>query len=313
MRNILIIFIALLLLQKASAQDQTLQLSSKRLENRNVEISYEKSKPGDYTVAIKFNNLTNTSQSAEAVFSVNGSSGILLTLNPTDKNQSINYSYSYRYIKGKLNPKFKENFCYILPYKIGTKVRAVEMGYVNEKYFGAEKPTDWKSYSFYTKQQDTVTAIRKGLVVEIVDKFDDTHSGSVAYTSEKNYLIVEHDDGTLLRYSGFKRGSIVVQLGEDVLPGSVLGINTPTQNADYSISLLLYYLNSVNFESLEGQTLSNPKSLNKILTPKFTFDGTTCDVVENRKEYTAFNNEEIITKELSKKELKKYEASKKNK
>ena len=299
--------------QNASAQDQTLQLSSKRLDNRNVEISYEKSKPGDYTVAIKFNNLTNTSQSSEAVFSVNGNSGILLTLNPTDKNQSINYSYSYRYIRGKLNPKFKENFCYILPYKDGTKVSVVEMGYVNEKYFGAEKLSDWKSYAMYTKQQDTVTAVRKGMVVDIVDKFGDNSSGSVTFTSDKNFIIVEHEDGTLLRYSGFKRGSIAVQLGDDVLPGSVLGINGPAQNADYSISLLLYYLNSANFESLEGQTLSNPKSLNKILTPRFTFDGTTCDVVENRKEYTVFNNEEIITREMSKKEFKKYEASKGNK
>ncbi|MEO9144159.1 MAG: hypothetical protein ABI237_01255 [Ginsengibacter sp.] len=310
MRNLFLFFIALLLLQNTSAQDLELQLSSKTLENRNVEISYKKNNPGNFTIGVKFDNLTNTFQSPESVFSVNGNSGVLITLNPTDKDKGINYSYQYRYIRGKLNPKLKENFCYILPYKAGEKVRVVEMGYVNEKYFGAEKQPDWKSYSIYTSQQDTVTAIRKGVVVEIVDKFDDKNPASVVYTSEKNYIIVEHEDGTLLKYSGFERGSITVQLGETVLPGSVLGINAPTQNFNYSISLLLYYLNSADFESLQGRTLSSPKSLYKILTPKFTFDGSTCDFIENKKEYTVFNNEEIIMREMSKKELKKYRASK---
>lgn len=134
MRNLFLIFIALILLQNISAQDPTVQLSSKRLDNNNVEISYEKSKPGSYTVAIKFDNLTNTSQSPETVFAVYSRSGILLTLKPTDPNEGIGYSYKYNYVRGKLNPKVKENFCYILPYKVGKKVRISEMGYVNEKY-----------------------------------------------------------------------------------------------------------------------------------------------------------------------------------
>lgn len=310
MRNLYLLLIAFLQLQKISAQDYAVKLSSKRLDNKNVEIFYEKSKPGSYTVALKFSAITNTYQSAESVLPVNSSSGILLTLRPVDKEQSINYGYTYSYILGKLNPKIKEDFCYILPYKIGKKVRVGEMGFVNERYFGAEKSSDWKSYSVSTKQQDTVTAIRKGMVVQIIDTFDDTNLEGVAYTSAKNKIIVEHEDGTLLRYSGFKKGSVSVELGEVVLPGSVLGINALSRNAYYSISLLLYYLNSANFESLQGQTLSNPKSLNKILTPKFTFDGITCDLIENQKEYTVFSNEEIITRELSNKELKKYKVSK---
>src|SRR5690606_34266959 len=147
MRSFFLIFIALFLLQNTSAQDQILKLSSKTLENRNVEIFYEKSTPGSYTVAIKFSSLTNTSQSSESVYTINGISGILLTLRPTDKNQGIAYSYKYSYIRGKLNPKFKDDFCYIFPYKVGRKVKSAEMGFANERYFGAEKQPDWKSYS----------------------------------------------------------------------------------------------------------------------------------------------------------------------
>ena len=313
MKNIFLICVAFLILQNTFAQDKALRLSSKTLDNRNVEISYENSNPGSYTVVLKFSDLTNSYQSNESVFQVISGHGILLTLKPQDKDKGIRYAYKYTYIRGKLNPKFKENFCYVLPYKPGERVRVVEMGYINEKYFGAEKPSDWKSYSFITNNEDTVTAIRKGVVVEIVDEFDDGNSESVAYTSKKNYIIVEHGDGTLLRYSGFKRGSINLKMGEVVFPGSVLGLNSLRQNNNYSISLLLYYLHSADFQSLQGETLSNPKSLYKTLTPKFTFDGTKCDLLEDKKEYTAFNSEEIIMREMSKRELKKYKASNGNK
>ena len=314
LRNIYLIFSALYVSHHASAQDRVFEIMPKMLENRSVEMNYVKSRPGSYTVAINFINLSNTLQSSESVLSVNGNSGILLTMKPINKDEGVRFSsYIFIPIRGKLKPKFKEDFCYVLPYKVGKKVRVAEMGYANEKFFGAEKQSDWNSYLVSTNQPDSVTAIRKGVVVEIFDKSADTNSEIVAFTTEKNYLIVEHEDGTLLRYSGFKQGSITVPLGETVLPGSVLGINAQTQKDHYSISLLLYYLNSADFESLKGQSLSKPKSLYKILTPKFTFNGSTCDLIEMNKEYTVFNSEEIIKQELSKKELKKYEASKENK
>ena len=307
MKNLFLILIALLLLQTTSAQDWEVQISSNVLDNEEIEIHYEKTKPGNFTVALKFTNLTNTLQSNESVMTVDSNNGILLTLKPRNKNQGISYrGLDYRYIRGKLNPKFNEEFCYTIPYKVGKKVRVLESEYLNVKYFGAEELSDWKSYSFITDLPDTVTAIRKGVVVDIVDKYEDKNSENIAYTSERNQIIVEHEDGTLLRYLGFKGGSIMVQLGEGVLPGSVLGINSLTQNSNYSIDLLLYYLNSANFESQQSQTLSNPKSVYKVLTPKFALEGSTCILIENRNEYIVYNNEEIITREMSKKELKKY-------
>ncbi len=287
------------------AQERKLELNAERKSDKSVEISYKKTDPGYYTVVLNFSELTNTSGVKDA-HSVNGTSGTLLTFKPTDPNQHINYRYTYQSIRGKLKPKIDLNFCYILPYAPGTSCEVVEAGLASERYFGAERPADWKSYLMYTEKQETVTAIRKGVVVDITDQYDDEKDAE--FTTKLNAVIVEHEDGTLVRYLGFKKGSLKVQVGDDVFPNSPLGLNTQRSKSKFCISIFMYYLNSVDFESLREQTLSKQKSLYAIITPKFTLNNSSCILLENRKTYTSYSNKEIITKEMSKRELKKYTA-----
>lgn len=285
------------------AQERKLELSSERKSDRSVEISYKKTDPGYYTVVLNFSELTNASSIKEA-YSVNGTAGTLLTLKPSDPNQSIGYRYGYQSIRGKLKPKIDFNFCYLLPYAAGTSCEAVEAGLASERYFGAERPADWKSYLMYTEKQEMVTAIRKGIVVDITDQYDEEKNAE--FTTKLNSVIVEHEDGTLVRYLGFKKGSLKVQVGDAVFPNSPLGLNTQRSTRKFCISIFMYYLNSVDFESLREQTLSKQKSLYAIITPKFTIENNSCIVLENRKTYTAYSSKEIVTKEMSKKELKRY-------
>ncbi len=51
MRNRSLIFIVLFLSHHTSAQDRVFEILPKMLENRNVEMTYEKSRPGSYSVA----------------------------------------------------------------------------------------------------------------------------------------------------------------------------------------------------------------------------------------------------------------------
>lgn len=74
------------------------------------------------------------------------------------------------------------------------------------------------------------------------------------------------------------------------------------------------YLSSKTLDTRNVEiSYEKSKPGNYRVTPKFTFDGTTCDLIENKKEYTVFNSDKIIMRELSKKELKKYQVSKGNK
>ncbi|RZK64375.1 MAG: hypothetical protein EOO95_11200 [Pedobacter sp.] len=295
--------IASLAFFKAEAQD-SFQISYRVNTNKSVDFDYQKSDPGTFTVLLKFNDLTNSLASREQQITSKNYSGRLLSLTPDNKDNGIGFGYSYTYIRGKLKPKYNPDFLYLIPYKKDVIVRVAESSFVNATYFGSTTPDDWKVYKFFTKTADTVTAIRKGIVVEVRDLHETDESADVAYTSKINDLIIEHSDGTLASYRGFKKGSISVKVGETVLPGSNLGINTKTNgNTFYGVSIMLYYLKSVDFESAKNANLKTSKSLYGIITPHFSTVESADVIPEPQQEYTSLRNPDVVKKELSKKEI----------
>lgn len=298
--KVILSFAFLLSASICHAQERELSLSSKTNNDRSVSITAAKRSPGTYTVVLNFRELTNASESGDPVYKVRHDNDNILTLNPINKNQGIGLSYSYTYIRGELNPKYNKDFVYVLPYGKETKVRAVESTFLNATYFGSTTPDDWKAYRFYTQEADTVTAIRKGIVVNVSDLYDED-TKELKYTSRVNTVIIEHADGTLATYKGFKKG-ILVKEGQTVFPGTALGINTIT-NERYGISLMITYLKSAEI----GAAKQNPKetkSLYGFITPYFCTAENANGVLTSQKYYTTAITPEIIQKEMSKKEIK---------
>ncbi|UKT64083.1 M23 family metallopeptidase [Pedobacter mucosus] len=273
--------------------------------NKSVDFNFEKTDEGTYTVMITFSSLTNTMGSNVQIVTVKGFGGRATTLTPTNKEQGVGFSYTYSYIRGKLNPKFNKDFVYLLPCKNGGKVKVGEASFVGATYFGNTTPDDWKVYRFYTKTEDTVTVVRKGIVVDIVGSNDTDGSEAIAFTSKTNSITVEHIDGTLATYTGFKKASIGVKVGQTVYPGTALGLNTKTNgNAVYGISLMLTYLKSTDFGNLKNRSLSSSKSFYGFITPHFCTNESADVTLISQQDYTSTYNPEIIKKEFSKKELK---------
>lgn len=301
--------LALLLLTSISyfstnAQESALKVSHRINSDKSVDFDYEKTDPGTYTVLMKFNELSNSSVNRDLQITAKYYSGRLTSLRPDNKDLGIGFSYSTSFIRGKLKPKYDPNFLYLLPYKKNAKVKALESYYVNSVYFGNTEPEDWKAYRLFSAQQDTVTAIRKGIVVDIKDLYDTDESGGISYTSKTNDLIIEHTDGTLAVYRGFKKGSIALKVGQTVLPGTTLGINTRSNgNKLFGINIMVYYLKSADFESAKNKNLSNAKSLYGFITPHFNTAENADAILVLNQEYTSSGNVEVFKKELSKKEM----------
>jgi hypothetical protein len=288
----------------ANAQDAPVKVNYVVASNKSVDFNFEKADLGTYTVVLTFTNLTNTYNTGRQEYEAKGYSGRLTTLTPSNKEQSVGFSYSYSYIRGKFQPKYDPNFVYLLPYKNGSKVKATESAFVNATYFGSTTPDDWKVYRFYTDNEDTVTAVRKGMVVAIKDLYE-TADGGVAYTSSVNELIIEHADGTLATYRGFKKGSFRVQVGQTVFPGTALGINSKSSGSGRpNIGLLITYLKSVDFEGGRNQNIKSSKSLYGFITPKFCTASNPAAILVAQQDYVSANTTEIIRKEFTKKELK---------
>ena len=283
---------------KVNTQEKQVDITYVINADKSVDFSYQKADPGTYTVILKFSNLTNSTGLSEQSFTLKGYSGGFLTLKPQNKEQGIGFSYRYSYIRGKLNPKYNADFTYLLPCKKGSKVTATETVWIGTKYFGKTPPEDWKSYRFYTKTEDTVTAIRKGTVVDIQDSYDVEKTNGIEFTNNVNKVTIEHTDGTLATYTDFKKGSIMVKLGQTVFPETALGINSVANgNSRFNISLHITYLKSKDFESTT--------SLYGFVSPHFDTSESGNTILVTQKEYTAADTPEIIGKELSKKELKK--------
>ena len=292
---------SVLLTFSVSAQEKEFTVSSKRNDDKSITLTAEKSSPGTYTVVLNFRELSNTSSAGEPAYKVKHSSDNFLTLTPDNKNQGISYSYSYSFIRGELNPKFNPLFVYALPYGNGKKTRAIESSFLRATYFGATAPADWKAYRFYTEEADTVTAIRKGIVVSVSDVYDQD-TKDVKYTSKVNTVIVEHADGTLANYKGFKKG-IFVKEGQTVFPGTPLGMNDIT-NERYGISLMITYLKSANFGSNKNTDSKDSESLYGFITPYFSTIENSNGILTSQKYYSSAITPEIIQKEMTKKELK---------
>jgi hypothetical protein len=264
---------------------------------------FEKTDPGTFTVAVKFKMLSNATNIGPA-FTARTYGGTLFSLTPIDKNKGIGYaSYSYFYIRGRLKPKYDAGFVYLLPYKKDVKVHVAESNFLGATYFGETTPADWKAYRFYTQQKDTVTAIRKGVVVEIKDLYE-TNSNEVVYTSKTNELIIEHADGTLATYRGFQKGSFMVKVGETVFPNTPLGLNSKYDvNGNYNISLMITYLKSATPRDNNADK-SEPNSYYGFVTPHFMTAESADHILTAQQAYVAASNNLVIRKEMSKKELK---------
>ena len=285
-----------------NAQEKELQIITKTNGDKSVSFTAEKRSPGTYTIVMNFKDLNNVTSVGNTIYKVKYLNDNFLTLNPSDKTKAIGYGYSYSYIRGELKPKFSPLFLYALPYAKGKKVRVAEASFFNATYFGSTTPEDWKSYHFYTEKADTVTAVRKGMVVSVSDVYDEDNK-EVSYTSKVNSVIIEHSDGTMATYRGFKKG-IIVKEGQTVFPGTALGVSG-MMNERYGISLMLTYLKSVDFESRKN--VKESKSLYGFITPYFSTEENLNGILSNQKYYTAVISPEIVQKEMSKKEMKNLE------
>jgi hypothetical protein len=222
----LIVLILLLYSSKNYSQQKDIEISYERNKDNSVDINYTKNAPGSYTINLKFPILENSNQDDFHTVVKHGS-GTLLTLLPNTPNEHIGFSYSSSYARAAVNSKVNKNFTYLLPFKKGKTVKIIEAYSINEKYFKEKKKNTWKTFIIDTKSADTIRAMRKGIVIEIIDKYEADFTTDKKYTSKLNKIIIEHEDGTYGNYKGLNKDSFFVKLGQTVYPNSKLGVLNP--------------------------------------------------------------------------------------
>jgi hypothetical protein len=283
------------------AQTKEIEVKFTRNKDKTVDFYYEKNVPGTVFLKMFFSDVRNATVSDyEQILSF--SSGSLKRITPLYNDKDISFQYKFSYIKINPKPKVDSTFQYILPFKKGKKIQIFETKNITETYFGNKNQENWKAYLVKSNVPDTVCAMRKGIVVNIINKYETDTSDVYKYTSKQNSIKIEHADGTYSVYNGFKKNSFLVKLGDEVYPNTPLGFLDLFNGKTYNLHFFVNYVRSLDVD--RDVPLNKLESAYNYLTPYFfTAEGN--QKIINKNTYTTEVNDAIIQKELTKREIKK--------
>ncbi len=158
------------------------------------------------------------------------------------------YNYHFDWARGDFNTVHNNNYIYGLPYPKGRKFK------VSQSCNGSFTHSGHSQYAIDFKMPvDTpVHAAREGLVVDI--KEDSSIGGnSKSYIEHSNYIIIEHPDGTLGEYHHVKHNGVIVNLGQYIHKGDLIGYSG---NTGYTRGAHLHFI--VRTANDVGKSISIP-------------------------------------------------------
>jgi murein DD-endopeptidase MepM/ murein hydrolase activator NlpD len=229
-----------------------------------------------YNLTINFNNLTNLSPKIfDYHTKIHFGRNRLFVLDVIDKSQSFDYRYSFNYSL-EIPNKPDLNFPYLIPIGNGKVVKLHEIK--------KENNTTYFLNQFNLQLSDTVYAARKGIITALPD-----NKTEVERIYKSSSLEVLHSDGTISIYIGLDPDTTFLKLGQTIYPGQPVGIMGSSEILTLHVVVPkeAYKLEDINFfySDQNGDPISALSIRNlKAIYPK-----------------------NIIQKELTSRELKKYQ------
>ncbi len=121
------------------------------------------------------------------------------------------------------NGKFKDDssYVYTLPFKHKKKIFLVQ-GYESMFSHKGERALDFK-----VKNGTKICAARSGIVTA-VRKDSDKGGLKQENLSDGNYIFIQHGDGSVANYWHFKKEGVLVNVGDTIKTGQVIGMSGNT-------------------------------------------------------------------------------------
>jgi len=307
--QILLIMTVLMFLginQKLLSQNTNIEITHTRNPDKSVDFSFTKKLPGSYYLKVEFPTLEN-SYKTEFEGVIKNNSGRLLKLSPINKEQPVNFSYTFSFVRGNPDAKIDTDFLYVLPFSVGSSIDIVKSANLKEEYFNAEKNPNWNSFIVDRESADTVFNMRKGIVIEVIDEFKADLTDAYKYTSNLNKILIEHEDGSIARYTGFNNRSIFVKPGQTVYPQTKLGALDIFNNSVYRLYFDIYHLKKMNLDTKEKRTLSS-EDQSEHINPIFYSPSGPFTLNSNNKYIVEFDDT-ILFKEFTNREKRTYKKS----
>lgn len=153
--------------------------------------------------------------------------------------------------KGKLTED--TSYIYSLPYEIGKTHRVVQ------GYYSAYTHRNRVALDFKMKKGTKICAARGGVVVRM------NESGSRGglnskYRQDANFIVIQHEDGTRAGYWHLQKDGVLVNIGDKVNQGQVIGLSG---NTGYTAFPHLHFVVWGNDKNGQWQTIPTRFSTSK--------------------------------------------------
>jgi murein DD-endopeptidase MepM/ murein hydrolase activator NlpD len=155
------------------------------------------------------------------------------------------HAYTYRWVYGRLHAHHDDAVAYVLPYASG-KTYPVIQGFNGAFSHQGRYAIDWDM-----PERTPVHAARSGLVVEVQDGYREGGLEDRLRT-KANYIMVQHDDGTIGNYVHLAPNGAFVKVGQRVAAGQAIGVSG---NTGYSSGPHLHFEVYTITPSLERRTV----------------------------------------------------------
>ncbi|MEZ0484114.1 M23 family metallopeptidase [Fibrella aquatica] len=292
----------------------TLAIQAQSTEQR-VEVTYVKGNtpgeysfratnpnPCDYTVKVDVTDLTGLSSSSSLPFVgvVRPGENSLFTLKPSSPNSNGTFRYSYTYLRGRSLRAEPKPFVYLLPVAPGKPCLVQETQYIGTALgLKGDALSNFYSLSIRMEAGDSVFAARRGVITGLIDGITHTQKDAM-YVRNVNQVDVFHNDGTFGRYARLKAGSIAVQDGDHVEAGQFLGVVSDELSQKPSLFFTVFYLPLLNAQQQTAYRYAHVR-------PKFVAQNQESgDMLIPNKTYVAIRPMELVTQEMSKRDIKNY-------
>jgi hypothetical protein len=192
-------------------------------QDRNLTLlAFNKSKI-PFTIQIEFIKLENlASPDGRLIYGVAtpGKSN-LVKLYSEYVNVQTGFQYNTKLYKGDYLQSSQDRPAYLIPVEEGTTLSMRPLSVEIPQNTSVQGSLPYTGVGFYFEKPTVICAPRKGIVSEIKMDIEKASSGPSDFNSE-NYLEIYHQDGTFSRLSGLKAASAKVAIGDVVFPGQAI-------------------------------------------------------------------------------------------
>jgi hypothetical protein len=301
--------------QAARARRQT---TRQEVEQHLILVTYQKNVQGNYEftcqnkafcnyiVEVTFTDLQNLQADVPlpARLTVPPGTRRIFTLRKTILGQPVHIAYWLKWIKGCTDPKPDTNYTYLLPVAPGKEARASELYYIAKRFGGETEPKGWYALGFHVHSGDTVFAARSGRVIETLEDAD-LKDTSISYARGENFVEICHNDCSFAKYRVFKDSSIFVHAGDWVVAGQPIGIAGGDSYASGPQVQFSVYYNYDEDVIKDGQPTGKVHHWAYVPLQFWTKDKGQQHLT-NHSAYTSEHPAELVTKEMTKKEARKW-------